>query len=183
MRDRIRTLEGLQKMALASAREAEHAKQDFLIARTGELGARIVLLGCELALDVLEERTGPAGLLVKTLYSQSQKLLIAYFGTLDTQKALEISTEAKLSAVKHHLGKKHKGTKAIEMVERLYKLSSTFNEFANFAKGRHSASGLDGARKTAMNLHSRLARQIEEFKVELNRCGYPVVQKRSKGHR
>ena len=104
LRENVRTLESKREAALAAAREIASAKYDLRTAAGNLIGARIALLACDIALDGLSTATGPVGLLIGVLYSQGQKLVDAYHGKMDLQKALEASTGAKLAAIKKHLG-------------------------------------------------------------------------------
>lgn len=171
LRSRLLTLKECEKFLEQCLREANAAKESYKFFRVAELSARIILVACDVAIMTLEDKAGPAGMVVGRVYSGSKLVVSALSDNIDAKTAVMILVENKaaIASLAAEMGGNSKAKKAIDSVKNLVSLADTlWDQISGASSGTGGGSGIDSGIKTVNNQLARIRQQIQVLEKELN---------------
>jgi len=171
---KLRDLEDTLDVAISKGKQAA-SDEDFWKAM--EVSAKLVQVGCDLTIAVLEEAAQKAGLgmgarAVSTLYDVGKMVVDAMNKDVTVKKAIVFSTNAKVDGIAEILG--DRGSNYGKVLSRAKVLVNLANDFYDYwssgGKNLIENSGILSARKTAEGQLMRIRQQIREVNGLLEAC-------------
>jgi hypothetical protein len=171
-------LKDLEKTLDIAIMETTKASSDEAFWKAMEVSAKLVQVSCDLTIALLEEGAekvgaGAGAKAVSVLYDVAKMVVDALNGEITFKKAFIFSTNAKLDAISEILN--DRGGSYGKVLSRTKVLANLAGDLYDYwsegGKERLTgASGLAGARKTALNQLMRVRRQIRETGEALEAC-------------
>ena len=170
-------LRDLEKMLDISIAEVTQAAEDEGFWAAAEISAKIIQLSCDLAIAILEEKTGLAGKTVSITYDVAKMVVDALNGDIGAKKAIIFSTNAKVDFIAEMLSSR--GNSYGKVVSRTKTLVNLTNDLYEYWTGGGketltAKSNLVGARKTVEGQLMRIRQKIKETSEALSACDMQV---------
>jgi hypothetical protein len=167
-------LKDLEQGLMVSVQQAEKAIKDERFWKRMLVGAKLTKVACGLALDVMEELAddtpaSPAAQAITIIYDRLELVVDGLNGDLNATKIGQHVAETHVDAVAKSLDYMDK-KKLSRVVSRAKTLIKTAGELYEVVTDEDPASGLEGARRTALQQLRRIQDQIRRLDQEIESC-------------
>ncbi|WP_267361440.1 MULTISPECIES: hypothetical protein [unclassified Methylobacterium] len=169
--DKKVTLTDLIKMLDSSIKEAEQARSNEKFWTNALITAKLIKVAADVAMDVLENFTGPAGKAVNVIYSHASFVTDGLNGQLDDRKVLQQVGENHVDALSATLESldKTKASKVVGGIKTFVKAAQGIAEVVEDYKGSKE-SGVESSKKNLMAQMKKIKVQIIQIDADLASC-------------
>lgn len=170
---RLLTLRECSEILKQCIRDTQSARGTYALYRGLELAARILLVACDAAVMVLENKVGPAGMVVEKAYSGGKLVVDAFAGSIDAKQGVTmlLENQATIASLAAEGMGKSKAAKAIDTTKNLVSLAITlWDQVTGAASGAGGDSGIESALRTVQHQLARVQQQIVQLEKELENC-------------